>query len=197
MLMDGVNTLVESLPPLVRALDAVAQIHPFLAIAVGAFKVVVELEAKRRDNDKKVNLLFLEMRNMMATLLQLQDVRTEHVARDGLSIGSRLDALIKKTAEDIKACANACDAYARKRLLVKVFKAPSWDGTLKEYIQLFGDRKGEFSFAIAVHTGLGLDRANTTLDTLVTKCVRMLTSCIVSMSSVVIADQSRRYTGWI
>lgn len=39
-------------------------------VAVGAFKVVIELEVKRRDNDKKVNLLFLEMRDMMATLLQ-------------------------------------------------------------------------------------------------------------------------------
>ncbi|EIW54518.1 uncharacterized protein TRAVEDRAFT_74546 [Trametes versicolor FP-101664 SS1] len=169
VLMDGVNGLVESLPPLVRALDAVAQIHPFLALAVGAFKVVVELEAKRRDNDKKINLLFLEMRNMMAALLQLQGVRTNHVGRDGLSIGARLDDLIKKTAKDIKECANACDTYSRKRLLVKVLKAPSWDGTLKEYIQLFSDRKGEFNFAISIHTGLGVDRANDKLDTLITK----------------------------
>ena len=40
------------------------------AVAVGAFKVVIELEVKRRDNDKKVNLLFLEMKNMMSALLQ-------------------------------------------------------------------------------------------------------------------------------
>ena len=39
-------------------------------VAVGAFKVVVELEIKRHDNDKKINLLFLEMRNMMSSLLQ-------------------------------------------------------------------------------------------------------------------------------
>ena len=31
---------------------------------------MIELEIKRRDNDKKVNLLFLEMRNMMSVLLQ-------------------------------------------------------------------------------------------------------------------------------
>lgn len=31
LLMDGVHSLVESLPPLVRALDVVAQIHPFLS----------------------------------------------------------------------------------------------------------------------------------------------------------------------
>ena len=34
-------------------------------VAVGAFKVAIELEVKRRDNDKKIDLLFLEMRNMM------------------------------------------------------------------------------------------------------------------------------------
>ena len=39
-------------------------------VAVGAFKVIIELEVKRRDNDKKVNLLFLEMSNMMSVLLQ-------------------------------------------------------------------------------------------------------------------------------
>lgn len=39
-------------------------------VAVGAFKVVIELEVKRRDNDKKVNLLFLEMKNMMSALLE-------------------------------------------------------------------------------------------------------------------------------
>ncbi|KAI0358046.1 hypothetical protein OH77DRAFT_1435295 [Trametes cingulata] len=30
-LLDGVHTLIHTLPPLVRALDAVGQIHPFLA----------------------------------------------------------------------------------------------------------------------------------------------------------------------
>ena len=44
-------------------------VAPFL-VAVGAFKVIIELEVKRRDNDKKVNLLFLEMKNMMSVLLQ-------------------------------------------------------------------------------------------------------------------------------
>ena len=39
-------------------------------VVIGAFKVVIELEIKRRDNDKKVKLLFLEMRNMMSALLQ-------------------------------------------------------------------------------------------------------------------------------
>ncbi|KAL7277857.1 hypothetical protein ACG7TL_008803 [Trametes sanguinea] len=168
ILLDGVNALVDSLPPLVHALDAIAQIHPILSVAVGAFKVVVELEVKRHDNDKKVNLLFLEMRNMMTVLLQLQSVRDNHIGRDGLTIGKRLEDVVEKAAQDIKECANACDAYARKRLLAKVLKAPSWDATLKDYIQRFVDRKAEFSFAISLHTGYGIDRANNMLDTLLT-----------------------------
>ncbi len=40
------------------------------AVAVGAFRVVVELDLKRRDNDKKITVLFVEMRNMMEALLQ-------------------------------------------------------------------------------------------------------------------------------
>ncbi|KAM5542915.1 hypothetical protein V8D89_003299 [Ganoderma adspersum] len=149
LLLDGVNSLVHSLPPLVKALDAVAQVHPFIAIAVGAFKVVIELEIKRRDNDKKVNLLFLEMRNMMSVLLQLQGV-------------------LKRTANDIKECANVCDTYSKKRLLVKVLKGPMWDDTLTGFIKLFADRKAEFTFAVSIHTGMAIDSANDKLDALTT-----------------------------
>ncbi len=39
-------------------------------VAVGAFRVVVELDVKRRDNDKKIGTLFVEMRDMMEALLQ-------------------------------------------------------------------------------------------------------------------------------
>ncbi len=41
-----------------------------IAVAVSAFRVVVELDAKRRDNDKKIELLFDEMKDMMEALLQ-------------------------------------------------------------------------------------------------------------------------------
>ena len=33
LLLDGINLLVHSVPPLVKALDAVAQVHPFIASA--------------------------------------------------------------------------------------------------------------------------------------------------------------------
>ncbi|KAI9064549.1 hypothetical protein FKP32DRAFT_1649070, partial [Trametes sanguinea] len=169
ILLDGVNGLAASLPSLIRALEAVAQVHPVLAVAIGAFKVVVEIKVKVHDNDKKVDLLFLEMHNMMAALLQLRNVRRDHIGRDGLTIGKRLEDVVQKVAQDIKECANACNAYSRQRVLAKVFKAPSWDLILKDYIQRFNNRKAEFTFVISLHTGIGVDRANEKLDTLMTK----------------------------
>lgn len=37
---------------------------------MGAFRVAIELDLKRRENDKKINLLFTEMRDMMTALVE-------------------------------------------------------------------------------------------------------------------------------
>ncbi|KAH9942219.1 uncharacterized protein BXZ73DRAFT_41008 [Epithele typhae] len=185
LLLDGVNSLLENLPSLVKALDEVAKLHPFVSVAVGAFKIVIELEVKRRDNDRKVNLLFLEMKSMMSTILQLQNVRASHVARDGLTVGMRLDGLMKQIAEDIKECANACDTYSKKRLLVKVLKGSSWNEKLQEYVQRFIDRKAEIAFAVSVHTGIAIDGANDKLDGILTR----LDVIVAYFDRVVLPDQ--------
>ncbi|KAI9068344.1 hypothetical protein FKP32DRAFT_1587743 [Trametes sanguinea] len=167
---DGVNTLIDSLPGLLRALDTVAQLHPFIGVAVGAFKVVVELDLKRRDNDKKIASLFLQMKNMMGALLQLRSIKdNDIVGPDGETIEARMQGLVKQTADDITSCGNACDTYAKKRMIVKVIKGSFWDTTLKGYIDLFAKRQKEFTFALAIHTGAAVDEANRKLDELDSK----------------------------
>ena len=75
----GVNTFMEAVPVLMKALDEVAKIHPFISgtspfyhrlempnnhrfhtVAVLAFKAVYTLETKRRENDKRVLVLYVE-----------------------------------------------------------------------------------------------------------------------------------------
>ncbi|KAI1783149.1 hypothetical protein LXA43DRAFT_904186 [Ganoderma leucocontextum] len=158
---EGVNMLVDSLPGLVKALDEVAKLHPFIGIAVGAFRVVVELDIKRRDNDKKIGVLFVEMRDMMEALLQLRGIKDEEsMGPDGQTIKARMQELVRQTANDIKTCANACDTYAKKKLIVKVIKGSVWDGTLKGFIDLFASRRKAFTFALSIHVGVGVDDAN-------------------------------------
>ncbi|KAI0767714.1 hypothetical protein C8Q74DRAFT_1203793 [Fomes fomentarius] len=158
---DGVNALVDSLPGLVKALDEVAKLHPFIAVAVGAFRVVVELDIKRRDNDKKIAVLFVEMKDMMEALLQLRSIKDADTAGpDGLTIKARMQELVKKAADDIKSCANACDTYSKKKLIVKVIKGSVWDSTLKSFIDIFARQRKAFTFALSIHIGVGVDDAN-------------------------------------
>jgi len=73
----GVNTFMEAVPALMKALDEVAKVHPFISgmdqstltirvliddfpVAVLAFKAVYTLEVKRRNNDKRVIALYAE-----------------------------------------------------------------------------------------------------------------------------------------
>ncbi len=87
----------------------------------------------------------------------------------GQTIEARMQNLVKQTADDITACGNACDAYSKKRLVVKVIKGSLWDGTLKGYIDIFAKRRKEFTFALSIHTGIGVDDANRKLDSLDSK----------------------------
>ena len=80
-----IDKFSEGIPALFRALNEVKKLHPFIAgelsrwhtrcevtgklVVVLAFETVYTLEQKRRDNDKKVIALYIEMKDMMRVLL--------------------------------------------------------------------------------------------------------------------------------
>ncbi|KAJ7068738.1 hypothetical protein C8F01DRAFT_978668 [Mycena amicta] len=162
MIENGIHSLVEGLPVLFNALDELAKVHPFIG---GAYWAVWSLEQKRRSNDKMILSLHVEMKDMMAVLTQLKNVKdAEEIAPDGTSIRGRMQESIKLTAEDIKGCANACDTYTKKRTLVKVLKSGVWAGKLTAFIGTFTKRRGEFEFALSIHTALGVDAANRAIN---------------------------------
>ncbi|KAJ6610468.1 hypothetical protein B0H10DRAFT_411247 [Mycena sp. CBHHK59/15] len=162
----GINSFMEGMPVLMNALDEVAKLHPFIGVAVMAFKAVWALEQKRRENDRRILALHMEMKDMMGVLTQLKNVKdAEEVAPDGTTIKGRMQEIVKGTADDIKACANACDTYSKKKLVVKVLKGPIWEGKLVKFVGIFTKRRSEFEFALAIHTSLGVDAANRALGT--------------------------------
>ncbi|KAJ7181616.1 hypothetical protein C8R43DRAFT_969666 [Mycena crocata] len=161
---EGVNTFLEGSQVLMNALGEVAKLHPFIGVAVMTFQAVWALEVKRRENDKKIIALHVEMRDMMAVLVQLGTIQdVDKVAPDGSTIRGRLETLIQRTSEDIRSCACACDTYSKKKLVVRVLKGPVWEGRLVRYCGLFTQRRAEFEFALSIHTALGVDAANKTL----------------------------------
>ncbi|KAI0252756.1 hypothetical protein BJV78DRAFT_266553 [Lactifluus subvellereus] len=164
-----IDKFFEGMPIFMDALDAVAALHPFIGVVVMAFKTVCTLEMKRRDNEKKIIALYVEMRDMMDVLLILNDVPPEHdkvVAPDGRNIADRLTPLIERTADDIKLCSNACDTYAKKKLLAKVVQGPLWDDKLLSYVTLFSKWRQKIEFELSIYTSRGVDKANAKLDTI-------------------------------
>jgi hypothetical protein len=155
-------------------------------VVVLAFKTVYNLEQKRRDNEKKIIALYVQMKDMMSVLLQyvqvftplycvvfivfsLRNVRTDNLkilAPDGTSIEDRLTSLAERTALDIRSCCNVCDTYTKKRLLAKVFQGSAWDVKLLSWVTLFSKRRKEFEFELSIHTSRGVDEAHAKLNAL-------------------------------
>ncbi|KAI0266959.1 hypothetical protein BC834DRAFT_842690 [Gloeopeniophorella convolvens] len=159
----------EGVPLLMNALDEVQKLHPFihgnLLGTVMIFKTVYTLEANRRDNEKKIIALFVKMKDMMAVLIRLKDVRDENrKAPDGRFIEDRLKYLVDITGKQIMECSKTCDAYAKKRLLAKVIQGPLWNQKFADYIRLFSERHGQFQAALTIHLTQSIDRMDVKLD---------------------------------
>lgn len=86
-LKSGLSTFMEDIPWLMKGLDEVAKIHPFVAGAytlaastctrmdvlsgvVIVFKAVYTMEMTRRQNDKRILTLYVSMKDMIAVLVQ-------------------------------------------------------------------------------------------------------------------------------
>ncbi|KAL7286008.1 hypothetical protein ACG7TL_001125 [Trametes sanguinea] len=178
----GTKALAESLPELLRTLQAIASVHPFIGLAVGAFRVAIELDLKRRENDKKINLLFVEMRDMMTALLKLDDIDDPGcIGATGKTIQEKLQPIIDQVEADILTCANVCDTYAKQSVVARVFSGPRWDAELQQYIKRFEKRRADMQFTIAVHLGMSIDAANRQISMLHEKMDRALSylqSCV-------------------
>ncbi|TFK85020.1 hypothetical protein K466DRAFT_647032 [Polyporus arcularius HHB13444] len=194
---NNTNTFFDKTPGLLKVLDKVGQIHPFAGVAILAFKAVYELEVKRRENDKKILAVFGEMRDMMAALAQLQTIKSQdEVGPDGLSIKARMQHLVEETATDIKKCANTCDAFLKKKVIVKVLTCAKWEHVLSKLSGHFHKRRAEFEFALSIHVGLGVDKANTKLDDLgdVTKQIQDRMDTMLQFFQTVVSPEQKEIT---
>ncbi|KAJ3506012.1 hypothetical protein NLJ89_g7110 [Agrocybe chaxingu] len=162
---DSVNGYNESAQAVVKGLQALSQLHPFITVAVGAFVVVITLDLSRRDNDRKVHAIKLQMQDLMTIFFELRHVHnSQEAAPDGFTIADRLGSLMITIAKDVKACGSACDAYLKKNLLAKTVKAAKYEARLSDFVTTFSDHRQKLEMAFALHTTLGVDAANAKLD---------------------------------
>ncbi|TDL25426.1 hypothetical protein BD410DRAFT_896303 [Rickenella mellea] len=151
----------ECLIPLKRvmdALNAVKGVHPFVGLAVTAFEVLLTLEMKRRENDKRVSGVLLKQGDMMTALLQLDDIKDVYMKNEkGETVAGRLQTLIAEIRKDIMACGNIIDTYYKQKFVAKFLRASSWEDKFMGLASTFDKRKEEIRFALEIHVTVKLD----------------------------------------
>ncbi|TRM70535.1 hypothetical protein BD626DRAFT_391201 [Schizophyllum amplum] len=154
---EQVEYFAESSAVLMKALDEISSIHPFIKVAVMAFKAVIALELKRRENNHKVIALNIQMQDMMSALLPLRLIRdSQHIAPDGSTVENNIKPLMPQIADDIIACGNACDAYTKKSMVAKVLKSFIYEQRLADFGERFVQRRSSLDLALSVHTTMGV-----------------------------------------
>ncbi|KAF5376289.1 hypothetical protein D9615_008531 [Tricholomella constricta] len=162
---DSLSGFSESAKTIIKGLTALGHLHPFIGIAVGAFALVVTLDLTRRDNDRKVVAVKVQMQDLMRVFFELRHIpSSDEEGPNGLTIGARLEGLMQEIAKDIKGCGSACDAYLKKGFLAKTVKASIYETRLSDFGMLFVEHRKALEMALAVHTSLAVDSANQKLD---------------------------------
>lgn len=69
-----------------------------------------------------------------------------------------MQSLVAGAAQDIKDCANVCDAWMKKKVLMKVLVGPAWEGKLAGFSATFNSRRMQFEFALQIHTASAVDQ---------------------------------------
>ncbi|KAF8498939.1 hypothetical protein BU17DRAFT_102863 [Hysterangium stoloniferum] len=161
VISDKITSVVENITPLMNVLNELKTLHPFVGVVVMAFQVAWSLEMTRRQNNQKVLALHVEMKDMIGVFVRLRDIKNPEVpGSDGKKIEDRMRKLVDETATTINDCANACDTYTKKKLIVKVLSGSIWEMRLAEFAVHFTKLRSEFEFELSIHTAGGVDSAN-------------------------------------
>ncbi|CAK5270944.1 unnamed protein product [Mycena citricolor] len=176
-----ISRFAETSAVVMKGLDVLMAVHPFVGVAVIAFKSIISLDITRRQNDKKVLAVKLQMQDLMTVLFQLGSFRDpEDKASNGTTLKDRMSELMKTVAADITSCGSACDVYLKKSFLgeypntlttctdtlftAKTIKSKIYEARLASYVANFTDHKKSIAFALTMHTSRSVDTANRKLD---------------------------------
>ncbi|KAG1863753.1 hypothetical protein F4604DRAFT_1040818 [Suillus subluteus] len=150
-----------------EALDVLQQVHPFVGVAILAFKAVVNLELTRRENDRRVGLMLAQASDTMTMLLQLKDTRDPAIVGPHGNIRGRLDRVLDGIRQDIEDCGNAIDKYYKSKFLVKFFRSSHWASEFLKVCNSFSQRTQDLQLALNIRTTLRVDIVIDKLDELI------------------------------
>ncbi|KAF7377945.1 Protein kinase domain-containing protein [Mycena sanguinolenta] len=145
---EPIDAFIQTSKIIVSGLDILGKIHPFISIAAQAFKLVIEVDLTRRENDGKVLAVRLQMQDMIVMLFDLRDISKEKVGH--------LTEVMESIAKHITAARSACEEYQGKGLFSRMIKCKIYEDRLAKYAQLFADDKREVQSSLALYTADGV-----------------------------------------
>ncbi|KAJ6553898.1 hypothetical protein B0H10DRAFT_2201811 [Mycena sp. CBHHK59/15] len=170
------KAVLEGVPALMRTLETISQVHPFLKAAYLPFQLIYHQETQRRDNDEKRTTLFKKIKDVMLVLSELQsfpkdDARTTPT---GEPVLGRLASICKDMHKDIEDCYNVLNAQEKRSLGIKFLKAGSWNKELGSFAARFTTRREELSFALSMRSAVTLEEMNANMQKMMAMFVTML-----------------------
>ncbi|KAF5325476.1 hypothetical protein D9619_010064 [Psilocybe cf. subviscida] len=165
-----IDSFSETTKIVLDGLAELGKIHPIIGAAVVAFHAVISLDLTRRENDRKVIVIMVEMQNMMCAMFQLRHLNHTHVdGNERDEEKSNLDRLVKSVTDDITKCGGDIDYYFSQKFVLKMAKAWNFEARFKKHVETFAKRRSELQFAITAYAAVGVDHANITLAVVSTK----------------------------
>ncbi|KAF8970853.1 hypothetical protein BDZ97DRAFT_1789054 [Flammula alnicola] len=152
--MYGANAVLEELTVLGNA-------HPVLAIAIFAFHEVIKLDIARRDNNKKVLVVVLQMQSMMGPMFELRNLKHDHMPEAEKQFHeNRLKELVEIITRDIKVCRSDITHYMNRKFVYKLVLAKGYERNFATHIETFALRRSELQSVISAYLAVSVTTAN-------------------------------------
>ncbi|KAF7370161.1 Protein kinase domain-containing protein [Mycena sanguinolenta] len=158
------TALAQTSRTIMAGLDILGQIHPFISLAAQAFKLAINIDVTRRENDKKVLAVQLQMQDMIVVLFLLRHIRDPKEKVGGQTVETRMRGLVQSIANHVTSCRSACEGYQKKGFIPKMIKCKDYEDRLATYAQIFADDKREIQFSLQLYMTYGVDEIKQKLD---------------------------------
>ncbi|KAF5318870.1 hypothetical protein D9619_010940 [Psilocybe cf. subviscida] len=159
---DELEQVLEASQVLLDGLVALANVHPVFGVAIFAFHGIIKLDITRRENNRKVLAVKLQMQSMMSAMFQMCELTHIHVLNDPQKAVQRaqLQELVKAIADEIKQCGSDLNYYSDRKLVSKLIKAKIYERRFAEHVETFAQRRSELQTTITAYISAGIDAAN-------------------------------------
>lgn len=153
---------------LMKVLDEVARVHPWVEGAVTVFKIAVNLELQRRENDNKVTALFIAMNSMMEAFTLLKDITVPLRGKsyETPTIEHRLQQQVADISNVIEECSLVGDTYQKQLIAVRILTSYYWQERFQELLEHFATHRQTLMQDLQMYTAIKVHSLTNSMDAL-------------------------------